>query len=46
VLVPLFVIRRRRDRLKLDAMRAADAQQEEAARQSALQAILDGADPA
>lgn len=45
VLVPLFVIRRRRDRLKLDAMRAADAQQEEAARQSALQAILDGANP-
>jgi len=45
VLVPLFVIRRRRDRLKLEAMRAADAQQEEAARQSALQAILDGADP-
>jgi hypothetical protein len=45
VLVPLFVIRLRRDRLKLEAMRAADAQQEEAARQSALQAILDGADP-
>lgn len=41
VLVPLFVIRRRRDRRKLEAMRLADAQQEEAARQSALQAILD-----
>jgi hypothetical protein len=42
VLVPLFVIRRRRDRRKLEAMRAADARQEEAERQSALQAILDG----
>jgi hypothetical protein len=46
VLVPLFVIRRRRDRRRLDAMRAADAQQEEEARQSALQAILDGASTA
>lgn len=45
VLVPLFVIRRRRDRLKLEAMRAADAQQEEEARRSALQAMLDGANP-
>jgi hypothetical protein len=45
VLVPLFVIRRRRDRAKLEAMRAADAQQEEEARRSALQAILDGANP-
>lgn len=43
VVVPLFVIRRRRDRRKLEAMRAADAQQELEARQSALQAILDGA---
>jgi len=45
VLVPLFVIRRRRDRLKLEAMRAADAQQEEEARRSSLQAMLDGANP-
>jgi hypothetical protein len=45
VLVPLFVMRRRRDRRKLEAMRAADALQEEAARQSALQAILDGGEP-
>lgn len=43
VLVPLFVIRRRRDRVKLEAMRAADARQEEAERQSALQAILEAA---
>lgn len=42
VLVPLFMIRRRRDRRKLEAMRAADALQEAAARESALQAILDG----
>jgi hypothetical protein len=42
VLVPLFLIRRRRDRRKLEAMRIADAQQEEEARQSAVQAILDG----
>jgi hypothetical protein len=46
VLVPLFIIRRRRDRRKLEAMRAADALQESEARQSALQAILDGAEPA
>ena len=45
VLVPLFLIRRRRDRRKLEAMRIADAQQEEEARQSALQAILDGGTP-
>ena len=43
VLVPLFVSRRRRDRRKLEAMRAADAAQEEQVRRSALQAILDGA---
>lgn len=43
LLVPLFVIRRRRDRRQLDAMRAADARQEEAERQSALQAMLEGA---
>lgn len=42
VLVPLFLIRRRRDRRKLEAMRAADALAEEEARRSALQAILDG----
>lgn len=45
VLVPLFIMRRRRDRRKLEAMRAADAAQEEAARQSALQAILDSGEP-
>ena len=43
VLVPLFLQRRARDRKKLEAMRAADAAQEAAARASALQAILDGA---
>ncbi|MBL0941066.1 MAG: hypothetical protein IBJ03_19460 [Gemmatimonadaceae bacterium] len=41
VLVPLFVLRKRRDRRKLEAMRAADAAQEAAARESALQALLD-----
>lgn len=46
VLVPLFIVRRRRDRRKLEAMRVADALQEEEARRSALQAILDGAEPA
>lgn len=43
VMVPLFIQRRRRDRVKLEAMRAADAQQEREARESALQAILEGA---
>lgn len=43
VMVPLFIQRRRRDRAKLEAMRAVDAQQEAAARESALQAILEGA---
>lgn len=42
VLLPLFISRKRRDRRKLEAMRAADAAQEAAARASALQAILDG----
>jgi hypothetical protein len=41
VLVPLFILRRQRDRRKLEAMRAADAAQEAAARESALQALLD-----
>jgi hypothetical protein len=43
VMVPLFIQRRRRDRVKLEAMRAADAQQERDAQESALQAILEGA---
>ncbi len=41
ILGPLFIQRRRRDRRRLDAMRAADAAQELAAFESALQAILD-----
>lgn len=41
ILLPLIVSRRRRDRRKLEAMRAADAVQEAAERESALQAILD-----
>lgn len=45
VLVPLFIIRKRRDRRKLEAMRLADALQEAEARRSSLQAILDGAPP-
>jgi len=43
LLVPLFVSKRRRDRRRLDAMRLADAQQEAAARASALQALIDAA---
>ncbi|MCA0375945.1 MAG: hypothetical protein LCH84_09790 [Gemmatimonadetes bacterium] len=41
VLLPLFLQKRRRDRRRLEAMRAADAAQEAAARASALQALLD-----
>lgn len=40
-LVPLVVQRRKRDRARLDAMRAADAAQEAALRESSLQALLD-----
>ncbi|MES2524927.1 MAG: hypothetical protein V4617_19675 [Gemmatimonadota bacterium] len=40
ILGPLFVARRRRDRRRLEAMRAADAAQEKAARESALEALL------
>lgn len=41
ILLPLYVSKRRRDRRKLEAMRAVDVMQEEAARRSALQALLD-----
>ena len=41
ILLPLYISKRRRDRRKLEAMRAADLAQEEAARASALQALLD-----
>ena len=41
ILLPLYVSRRRRDRRKLDAMRAQDLAQDEAARASVLQALLD-----
>ncbi len=41
MLLPLFISRRRRDRRRLEAMRAADLVQEAAARASALQALLD-----
>ncbi|WP_373062113.1 peptidase MA family metallohydrolase [Gemmatimonas sp.] len=41
LLVPLYISKRRRDRQKLEAMRAADVAQEAAARASALQALLD-----
>lgn len=44
ILVPLFISRRRRDRRKLEAMRAADAAQEARERESALQALLDSTD--
>lgn len=46
LLVPLFISKRRRDRRKLEAMRAVDAAQEAAAQASALQALLDSADAA
>lgn len=44
LLGPLFWMRRQRDRKKLEAMRAADAAQEQALRESALEALL--AEPA
>lgn len=40
LLGPLFWLRRRRDRTKLEAMRAVDAAQEQALRESALEALL------
>ncbi|MCC6243320.1 MAG: hypothetical protein IT353_10795 [Gemmatimonadaceae bacterium] len=40
LLGPLFVMRRRRDRRRLDAMRAADAASEKALQESALAALL------
>jgi hypothetical protein len=40
VLGPLFIARRRRDRIRLEAMKAQEAAQEKAARESALQALL------
>lgn len=42
LLGPLFVMRRRRDRRRLEAMRVADAAQERALRESALEALLAG----
>lgn len=41
VLAPLLISRRRRDRERLEAMRAAEARQEAEARESALQTMLD-----
>jgi hypothetical protein len=41
LLLPLVIRKRRRDRRKLEALRAADRAQDEAARTSALQALLD-----
>ena len=43
--VPLFVARRRRDRERLDAMRAAEAAAERAARESAVASLLAAAPP-
>jgi hypothetical protein len=40
LLGPLFIARRRRDRRRLEVLRAADAAQEKAARESALEALL------
>jgi hypothetical protein len=42
VVLPLWVIRRQRDRHRLGLMRAADELQERRERNAALQAILDG----
>lgn len=41
IVVPLYLARRRRDRRRLEFMRAADAAAERAARESALAALLD-----
>lgn len=45
LLGPLFVMRRRRDRRRLEAMRVADAAQERALRESALEALLASGGP-
>jgi hypothetical protein len=45
VLAPLYVIRRRRDRERLRRMREAEAMADQAARQSALEALLGGLPP-
>jgi hypothetical protein len=42
VLTPLYVLRKRRDRARLEKMRAADAAADQAARESALEALLGG----
>jgi hypothetical protein len=42
VLTPLYVIRRRRDRRRLETMKAADAAAEEAAKQRAIDELLEG----
>ena len=44
LVLPLYIARRQRDRRRLDAMRAADAAAELAARESALAALLGGDD--
>jgi len=43
VLTPLYIIRRRRDRRRLETMKAADAAAEAAAKQSAIDDLLGGA---
>jgi type II secretory pathway component PulM len=45
VLIPLYAARRRRDRRRLDAMRAAEEAVERAARRSAIEALLATAGP-
>jgi hypothetical protein len=45
VLIPLYAARRRRDRRRLDAMRAQEEATERAARQSAIEALLASAVP-
>jgi hypothetical protein len=44
--IPVYVSKRRRDRAKLEAMRAVDAAQEREAAASALQAMLEASAPA
>jgi hypothetical protein len=45
LIVPLYVVRRRRDRRRLDALRAADEAAERAARESAIDALLGSVPP-
>jgi hypothetical protein len=45
LILPLYVVRRRRDRRRMDALRAADEAAERAARESAIDALLSSVPP-